>query len=115
MIKVYVIKKSQQLNKLNSFHQEAIMKCLKTRKDEIKQAPSEEIVGISSAQLQDFDWQLKLALSIDKIATLQMPLFNLHLHVKENGGVKPYSVGRSEEELQNLEMSWQQLIRSSCL
>uniref|UniRef100_G1Q464 COMM domain-containing protein n=1 Tax=Myotis lucifugus TaxID=59463 RepID=G1Q464_MYOLU len=91
-----------QLNKLDSFHQEAIMKCLKSMKDKIKQALSGEIVGISSTQLQDFDWQLKLALSIDKIATLRMPLSNLHLHVKENGEVKSYSVGRSKEELQNL-------------
>ncbi|KAM5284988.1 COMM domain-containing protein 8 isoform 1-T1 [Hipposideros larvatus] len=93
---------SQQLNRLNSFHQEAIMKCLKSRKDEIKKVLLEEIVDISSAQLQDFDWQLKLALSSDKIATLQMPLLNLHLDVRENGEVKPYSVEMSKEELQNL-------------
>ena len=36
------------------------MKCLKSRKDEIKQTLLEEIVDISSAQLQDFDWQLKV-------------------------------------------------------
>ncbi|XP_020014022.1 COMM domain-containing protein 8 [Castor canadensis] len=92
----------QQLNQLNSLHQEAIMKCLKSRKDEIKQTLLGEIVDISSAQLQDFDWQLKLALSSDKIATLQMPLLSLHLDVKENGEVKPYSVEMSKEELQNL-------------
>ncbi|KAM9699718.1 COMM domain-containing protein 8 isoform 1-T1 [Dama dama] len=93
---------AQQLNQLNSSHQEAIMKCLKSRKDEIKQTLLEEIVDISSAQLQDFDWQLKLALSSDKIASLQMPLLSLHLDVKENGEVKPYSVEMSKEELQNL-------------
>ncbi|XP_016062377.1 PREDICTED: COMM domain-containing protein 8 isoform X1 [Miniopterus natalensis] len=93
---------SQQLNQLNSSHQEAIMKCLKSRKDEIKQALLNEVVDISSAQLQDFDWQLKLALSSDKIATLQTPLLNLHLDVKENGEVKPYSIEMSKEELQNL-------------
>ena len=36
------------------------MKCLKSRKDEIKQTLLEEIVDISSAQLQDSDWQLKV-------------------------------------------------------
>lgn len=61
-----------------------------------------EIVDISCAQLQDFDWQLKLALSSDKIATLQMPLLNLHLDVKEDGKVKPYTVEMSKEELQSL-------------
>ncbi|XP_060273052.1 COMM domain-containing protein 8 isoform X3 [Ovis aries] len=50
---------SQQLNQLNSSHQEAIMKCLKSRKDEIKKTLLAEIVDISSAQLQDFDWQIK--------------------------------------------------------
>jgi histidinol dehydrogenase len=61
------------------------MKCLKSRKDEIKKTLLEEIVDISSAQLQNFDWQLKLALPSDKIAILQMPLLNIHLDVKENG------------------------------
>ncbi|XP_036352766.2 COMM domain-containing protein 8 isoform X2 [Ochotona princeps] len=92
----------QQLNQLSSSHQQAIMKCLRSRKDEVKQTLLGEIVDISSAQLQDFDWQLKLALSSDKIATLQMPLLNLHLDVKENGEVKPYSIEMSKEELQNL-------------
>nr|XP_012296452.1 COMM domain-containing protein 8 isoform X1 [Aotus nancymaae] len=50
----------QQLNQLNSSHQETIMKCVKSRKDEIKQALLREIVAISSAQLQDFDWQVKV-------------------------------------------------------
>ena len=90
---------SQQLNQLNSSHQEAIMKCLKRRKDEIKQTLLEETVDISSAQLQNFDWQLKLALPSDKIAILQMPLLNIHLDVKEKGEVKPYSVEMSKEEL----------------
>ncbi|XP_064222875.1 COMM domain-containing protein 8 isoform X4 [Aotus nancymaae] len=90
----------QQLNQLNSSHQETIMKCVKSRKDEIKQALLREIVAISSAQLQDFDWQL--ALSSDKIAALRMPLLSLHLDVKENGEVKPYSIEMSREELQNL-------------
>lgn len=31
-----------------------------------------------------------------------MPLLNLHLDVKENGEIKPYSVEMSKEELQNL-------------
>ncbi|XP_040852774.1 COMM domain-containing protein 8-like, partial [Ochotona curzoniae] len=44
----------------------------------------------------------QLALSSDKIATLQMPLLNLHLDVKENGEVKPYTIEMSKEELQNL-------------
>ncbi|XP_067387289.1 COMM domain-containing protein 8 [Emydura macquarii macquarii] len=92
----------QQLNELNSSYQEAITKCLKGRKEEIRQALVEGISAISSAQLQDFDWQLKLALSSDKISMLQMPLLNLDLDVKENGEIKPVSIEMNKEELQNL-------------
>ncbi|XP_065692850.1 COMM domain-containing protein 8 isoform X1 [Patagioenas fasciata] len=93
---------AQQINALNSNHQEAITKCLKGRKEEIRNALVESVNAISSAQLQDFDWQLKLALSSDKISMLQMPLLNLDLDVRENGEIKPISIEMNKEELQNL-------------
>ncbi|KAM9381741.1 COMM domain-containing protein 8 isoform 1-T1 [Phaethornis superciliosus] len=93
---------AQQINELNSNCQEAITKCLKGRKEEIRNALVERVNAISSAQLQDFDWQLKLALSSDKISMLQMPLLNLDLDVRENGEIKPISIEMNKEELQNL-------------
>ncbi|NXU86224.1 COMD8 protein, partial [Xiphorhynchus elegans] len=93
---------AQQITELNSDYQEAITKCLKGRKEEIRNALVERVNGISSAQLQDFDWQLKLALSSDKISMLQMPLLNLDLDVRENGEIKPISIEMNKEELQNL-------------
>ncbi|XP_030347305.1 COMM domain-containing protein 8 isoform X2 [Strigops habroptila] len=93
---------AQQINELNSNYQEAITKCLKGRKEEIRNALVERVNAISSAQLQDFDWQLKLALSSDKISVLQMPLLNLDLDVRENGEIKPVSIEMNKEELQNL-------------
>ncbi|XP_035753581.1 COMM domain-containing protein 8 [Egretta garzetta] len=93
---------AQQINELNSNYQEAITKCLKGRKEEIRNALVERVNAISSAQLQDFDWQLKLALSSDKISMLQMPLLNLDLDVRENGEIKPVSIEMNKEELQNL-------------
>ncbi|XP_027755629.1 COMM domain-containing protein 8 isoform X3 [Empidonax traillii] len=93
---------AQQISELNSDYQEAITKCLKGRKEEIRNALVERVNGISSAQLQDFDWQLKLALSSDKISMLQMPLLNLDLDVRENGKIKPISIEMNKEELQNL-------------
>ncbi|XP_038605491.1 COMM domain-containing protein 8-like [Tachyglossus aculeatus] len=92
----------QQLGQLSPGLQETVMQCLKGRKEEIRQALLGEVTAISSAQLQDFDWQLKLALSSDKLATLQMPLLNLDLDVRENGEVKPYSIEMSKDELQKL-------------
>ncbi|NXV72383.1 COMD8 protein, partial [Atlantisia rogersi] len=93
---------AQQINELNSNYQEAITKCIKGRKEEIRNALVEKVNAISSAQLLDFDWQLKLALSSDKISMLQMPLLNLNLDVRENGEVKPISIEMNKEELQNL-------------
>ncbi|NXA46615.1 COMD8 protein, partial [Nothocercus julius] len=93
---------AERLNELNSNCQEAITKCLKGRKEEIRNALVERVNAISSAQLQDFDWQLKLALSSDKISMLQMPLLNLDLDVRENGEIKPISIEMNKEELQNL-------------
>ncbi|NXU58181.1 COMD8 protein, partial [Turnix velox] len=92
---------TQRLSELNPGCQEAVTKCLKGRKEEIRNALVERVNAISSAQLQDFDWQLKLALSSDKISMLQVPLLNLDLDVRENGEIKPVSVEMNKEELQN--------------
>ncbi|KAM9193670.1 COMM domain-containing protein 8 [Mergus octosetaceus] len=93
---------AQQIKELNENYQEAVTKCLKGRKEEIRNALVERVNAISCAQLQDFDWQLKLALSSDKISMLQMPLLNLDLDVRENGEIKPVSIEMNKEELQNL-------------
>lgn len=78
------------------------MKYLKSREYEIKKTLLEEIVAISSAQLKEFDWQLKLALCSGKNAALQMLLLNLYLDVKENDEVKQYHVEMNKEELWKL-------------
>ncbi|NWH72297.1 COMD8 protein, partial [Piaya cayana] len=54
---------AQQINELNSNCQEAITECLKGRKEEIRKALVESVNAISSAQLQDFDWQLKVSVA----------------------------------------------------
>ncbi|GCB78768.1 hypothetical protein scyTo_0018655, partial [Scyliorhinus torazame] len=92
----------QLLNGLGAPHQEAVLNCLKGRKEELKSALIEETNAVSSAQLQNFDWQLKLPLSSDKIAFLQTPLLNLDLDVRENGVLRPVSVEMDKEELQTL-------------
>ncbi|KAL8207438.1 UNVERIFIED_CONTAM: COMM domain-containing protein 8 [Gekko kuhli] len=92
----------QQLSELSSDSQKAVVTCLKGRKPDIRHALIERTNAISSAQLQDFDWQLKLALSSDKLSVLQMPLLNLDLDVSENGDMKQYSIEMNKEELQNL-------------
>ncbi|XP_078403411.1 COMM domain-containing protein 8 [Cetorhinus maximus] len=92
----------QLLDGLSVPHQEAVLNCLKGRKEELKSALIEKTNAVSSAQLRDFDWQLKLPLSSDKIAFLQTPLLNLDLDVRENGVLKPVSIEMDKEELQTL-------------
>ncbi|XP_063777046.1 COMM domain-containing protein 8 [Pseudophryne corroboree] len=90
------------LSGLSPEHQEVVLKCLKSRRPEIKDALTENVCAMSTAYLQDFDWQLKLAMSSDKLSTLQMPLVNLDLDIVENGAVAPVSIEMNKEELQNL-------------
>ncbi|KAG8453636.1 hypothetical protein GDO86_000319 [Hymenochirus boettgeri] len=93
---------ANQLNGLSAEHQEVILKCLKSRKSEIADALVEKVFAMSSAYLQDFDWQLKFALSSDKLSALQMPLVNLDLDIRNNNTVKSVSIEMNKEELQNL-------------
>ncbi|MBN3299054.1 COMD8 protein, partial [Amia calva] len=92
----------QSISELDPSYQEGLLKCLKGRREEIRQALIEKTNAVSSTQLQNFDWQLKLALSSDKISSLQTPLLNLDLDVKENGALKPVSIEMNREELQTL-------------
>uniref|UniRef100_A0A8C5MNB6 COMM domain containing 8 n=1 Tax=Leptobrachium leishanense TaxID=445787 RepID=A0A8C5MNB6_9ANUR len=96
------VQTADPLNGLSPEHQEAISKCLTSRKPELAEALAEKVCAMSSSYLQDFDWQLKLALSSDKLSTLQMPLVNLDLDIAEDGVVKPVSIELNKEELQNL-------------
>ncbi|KAJ8281404.1 hypothetical protein GJAV_G00067300 [Gymnothorax javanicus] len=92
----------ESLADLGSAHREAVLACLKGREAEIRHALVERTNDVSSAQLQDFDWQIKLALSSDKLSSLQMPLLSLTLDVKQGGVMKPVSLELSREELNAL-------------
>ncbi|XP_072854117.2 COMM domain-containing protein 8 isoform X1 [Pogona vitticeps] len=104
----------QQLSELSSDQQKAAMTCLKARRHDIRRALVEKTNAICSAQLLDFDWQLKLALSSDKLSMLQMPLLNLDLDLAENGDVKLFSIEMNKEELQNLISALEAANKISC-
>ncbi|KAM5193497.1 COMM domain-containing protein 8 [Mantella aurantiaca] len=95
-------KLDNELNGISADYQGSILKCIKSRKPEIKDALLQKVCAMSSAYLQDFDWQLKLAMSSDKLSTLQMPLVNLDLDVVKNRTIVPISIEMNKEELQNL-------------
>ncbi|KAK9392142.1 COMM domain-containing protein 8 [Crotalus adamanteus] len=93
---------ARSLAELNPDIQKAMLACLKGRKPDIRQALIGKTNAICSSQLLNFDWQLKLALSSDKLSMLQMPLLNLDLDLSRDGDLKYISVEMNKEELQAL-------------
>ncbi|XP_061700189.1 COMM domain-containing protein 8 isoform X1 [Syngnathoides biaculeatus] len=90
------------LSELSSSHSEAVLNVLKARRKEICHALLGRTNRISSAILQDFDWQLKLALSSDKSSSFQTPLLSLCLDIREDGALKPVTLEMNREELNTL-------------
>ncbi|XP_061889877.1 COMM domain-containing protein 8 [Entelurus aequoreus] len=90
------------LSEVSSSHSEAVLNVLKARKEDILHALLARTNSVASATLQDFDWQLKMALSSDKISSLQTPLLSLSLDVREDGVFKPVTVETNKEELNTL-------------
>ncbi|XP_016400931.1 COMM domain-containing protein 8-like [Sinocyclocheilus rhinocerous] len=90
------------LSDLDTARAEALLQCVRSRFDEIRYALVDRTNGISSTQLQDFNWQLKLALSSDKLSALNTPLLNLSLDLKENGIQRLVNIEMNKEELHTL-------------
>ncbi|XP_041828271.1 COMM domain-containing protein 8 [Melanotaenia boesemani] len=91
-----------QLSEAGSSQAEAVLTVLRARHEEIHRALLDRTNGISSANLQDFDWQLKLALSSDKISSLNTPLLSVNLDVRENGGLRLVTMEMNRDELSML-------------
>ncbi|XP_045917709.1 COMM domain-containing protein 8 [Micropterus dolomieu] len=83
-------------------HAEAALSVLRARQEEIRCALLDRTHSISSATLQDVDWQLKLALSSDKISSLHTPLLCLSLDVRENRVLRSVTMEMNREELNTL-------------
>ncbi|GLD56444.1 COMM domain-containing protein 8 [Lates japonicus] len=90
------------LSDVGRSHAETLLSVLRAREEEIQRTLLHRTNSISSATLQDFDWQLKLALSSDKISSLHTPLLSLSLDLRENGAVRPVAVEMNREELNTL-------------
>ncbi|XP_005746207.1 COMM domain-containing protein 8 [Pundamilia nyererei] len=88
-----------QLSDVSSSQAEVVLSVLRAREEEIRCALLDRTNSISSATLQDFDWQLKLALSSDKISSLHTPLLSLSLDVRENGVLQPVTLEMNRDEL----------------
>ncbi|XP_070698838.1 COMM domain-containing protein 8 [Pempheris klunzingeri] len=91
-----------RLSGIGSSQAEAVLSVLRVRRDEIRRALLGRTDAISSATLQDFDWQLKLALSSDKISSLHTPLLSLSLDMRENRTPRSLTMEMNREELNKL-------------
>uniref|UniRef100_A0A1A8PQG5 COMM domain containing 8 n=1 Tax=Nothobranchius rachovii TaxID=451742 RepID=A0A1A8PQG5_9TELE len=91
-----------KLSDMNSSHAGVVLSVLRARQGEIHHALLDRTNNISPASLQDFDWQLKLALSSDKISSLNTPLLSLSLDVRANGILRPIAMEMNREELSSL-------------
>ncbi|KAF3844414.1 hypothetical protein F7725_007577 [Dissostichus mawsoni] len=87
---------------VGSSHAEAVLSVLRARREEIHRALLDRTNSISSATLQDFDWQLKLSLSSDKISSLHTPLLSLSLDVREDAALRSVTMEMNREELNTL-------------
>lgn len=90
------------LGDLDAARTEAVLQCVRSRFDEIRYALVDRTIVISSTQLQDFNWQIKLALSSDKLSALNTPLLNLSLDLKDNGTQRSTNIELNKDELQTL-------------
>uniref|UniRef100_S4RTQ7 COMM domain containing 8 n=1 Tax=Petromyzon marinus TaxID=7757 RepID=S4RTQ7_PETMA len=75
---------SLQLRCLAGCHQSDVEACVGVRRDELRSAVTLSSLALGSAQLRDFDWKLKLALSSDRHSALQTPLLALELDVQRH-------------------------------
>eukprot|EP00047_Mylnosiga_fluctuans_P005446 m.240531 g.240531 ORF g.240531 m.240531 type:complete len:172 (+) comp13684_c0_seq1:37-552(+) len=56
------------------------------RQDELKKVLARNGVTTGSTRIEDFDWNVKMALASDKISSIQQPLLHLLLKTKSVGG-----------------------------
>lgn len=90
------------LSGLGGSHADVVLSVLRSRQLEVRRALLLRTDSISSTALHDFDWQLKLALSSDKISSLQTPLLHLSLDVREDGVQRSVHLEMDRDELSAL-------------
>ncbi|XP_022108486.1 COMM domain-containing protein 8-like [Acanthaster planci] len=79
-----------------------LVECVTVRRGDIRDSLLADTAAISQAYLKDFDWKLKLALSSDKIASVQEPLLTIDFNVQEGDENKRVSLEMDRQELSKL-------------
>ncbi|XP_038055732.1 COMM domain-containing protein 8-like [Patiria miniata] len=92
----------KDLENLPAEIQRRLVECVTVRRGDIRASLLADTAAISQAHLKDFDWKLKLALSSDKIASVQEPLLNVDFNVQEGDHNKTVSLEMDRQELNKL-------------
>lgn len=80
-----------------------VVTAFEARRGEIRQALLAETRSIANAQLEDFDWNIKMAVASDFLADLQEPMLHLSLKVRNpDSTVEDVKIELSHAELQGV-------------
>lgn len=92
----------EAVDMLDGPHKQFVIDAYFARQDEIRNHLSKLACSLSNAQLRDFDWQMKLVMSSDKLASVNEPLLNLDLGLIGENGSEHISVELKKADLQRL-------------
>ena len=80
-----------------------VVAAFEARRGEIRDALLAETRSIASAQLEDFDWNVKMAVASDMLADLQEPMLHLSLKIRNpDSTVEDVKIELSRTELQGV-------------
>ncbi|XP_072040240.1 COMM domain-containing protein 8-like [Amphiura filiformis] len=92
--------KSELQDALPDNLQRNVAECAVVRQTEIRNMLLAETATISQCYVKDFDWKVKLAVSSDKISSVQEPLVAVELDLMQGEESKALSVEMDRGELQ---------------
>ncbi|ELT95014.1 hypothetical protein CAPTEDRAFT_228871 [Capitella teleta] len=92
----------QNLPNLPEDYKNEVINAINVRRDDLRAALVETTCAVSHDSLNDFDWQVKLAMASDSIASLHQPLATVDFNLPDNGSDKTVSVELSQEEMKKM-------------
>ncbi|KAK6976938.1 COMM domain-containing protein 8 [Biomphalaria glabrata] len=94
---------SKALGSLDDSYKKIICDVVSIHKEALRNKLIQDTTAVSHSVLADFDWKLKLTLASDKLASLQEPLLQLSMDVRQsNGKRKIVTVELDQSELSKL-------------
>ncbi|KAK7096697.1 COMM domain-containing protein 8-like [Littorina saxatilis] len=98
--------KDQMIESMKAVPEEqrlVIAEATTVHREQLRERLLEDTTAISQCLLRDFDWQLKLVMSSDKLASLNEPLLNVDLDLQDGAGdSRQVTIELDQEELKKL-------------